>query len=76
MEDLKTINITLKIDVHNLGNFEDWLRQNLEVIDLKILPNTDQLYSEDDHFKNLVKGVKDAQRLRDRYINEHNFKSA
>jgi len=71
---MKTINITLKIDEHDLLNFENWLRQNLEVIDLKILPSTEELYNNDEHFKKLVKGVKSAQRLRDKYINEHNYK--
>lgn len=71
---MKTINITLKIDEHDLLNFEGWLRQNLDVIDLKILPNTKDLYNDDPHFKKLVKGVKSAQRIRDKYINDHNYK--
>ena len=71
---MKTINIVLKIDEQELTRFDNWLRQHLEVIDLKILPDTEKLYTEDDHFKKLVKGVKSAQLLRDRYINEHNYK--
>ncbi len=69
----KTINITLKIEDSQLNNFENWLRQNLEVIDLKILPDTEKLYTEDEHFKKLVKSVKTAQLIRDRYINDHNY---
>lgn len=70
---MKTINITLKIEENQLLNFENWLRQNLEVIDLKILPSTENLYKSDDHFKKLVKAVKVAQRVRDLYINDHNY---
>jgi len=72
MESKKTINIVLKLEAHELNAFESWLRQQLEVIDLKILPDTEKLYTDDEYFKKLVKGVKSAQLLRDRYINEHN----
>lgn len=69
---MKTINITLKIEESNVTAFEKELRSLFEVIDYKILPNTEKLYETDSHFKKLVKGVKEAQRLRDLYINEKN----
>jgi len=69
---MKTVNITLKIDEHELTNFESWLRNNLEVVSFKILPDTEQLYAKDETFKKLVKAVKTAQRIRDKYINEKN----
>jgi hypothetical protein len=69
----KTINMTFKLDITQINNFENWFRQHEEVIDFKILPDTEKLYSEDSHFKALVKSVKDAQRIRDQYINEHNY---
>lgn len=68
----KTINMTFKIEESQVNNFENWFRQQEEVIDFKILPETEKLYSEDNHFKKLVKTVKDAQRVRDNYINNHN----
>lgn len=68
----KTINMTFKIEESQINNFENWFRQQEEVIDFKILPETEKLYNEDEHFKKLVKSVKDAQRVRDNYINEHN----
>ena len=71
---METINITLKIDKDQVMNFDNWMRQNVEVIDFTILPDTNELYKSDDHFKKLVKGVKDAQKLRNDYINEKNFK--
>ena len=69
---MKTINITLKIEDSELIRFDNWLREQLEVISLKVLPDTNELYEEDDTFKKLVKGVKTAQRIRDKYIYEHN----
>jgi len=69
---MKTVNITLKIDEHELTNFESWLRNNLEVVSFKILPDTEKLYETDATFKKLVKSVKTAQRVRDKYINDKN----
>ena len=68
-----TINITLKIDKHEIINFESWLNQQLEIISLKIIPNTDKLYETNKTFKKLVKAVKTAQIERDKFINEHNI---
>ena len=73
-EAMKTINATLKVPVLNVNRLEDALRAQFEVIDYKILPNTEKLYSEDNHFKKLVKAVKTAQTIRDKYINEKNYK--
>lgn len=65
------VNITLEIDTLNLPNFEHWLRDNVNVLDFKVVPNTTELYNNDSTFKNLSKAVKDAQLNRDRYWNEH-----
>ena len=70
---MKTVNITLKIEPEQVLNFENWIRQNTDVIDFKILPDTEKLYDTDEVFKKLVKAVKQAQKQRDIYINEHNY---
>jgi hypothetical protein len=67
-----TVNVTLKIDEHELINFESWLRQQLEVVSLKVIPDTEQLYLNDPIFKKLVHNVKTASKLRDEYINKMN----
>lgn len=59
----------MNIESEQVLNFENWLRQNTDVIDFKIIPDTKELYEKDEHFKKLVKAVKDAQLIRDRYIN-------
>ena len=69
---MRTINITLKIEEHELTDFESWLRQQLEVISLKIIPDTEQLYLNDPIFKKLVHNVKISTKLRDEYINKVN----
>jgi ribosomal protein S6 len=68
----KTINMTFKMDATQVNNFENWFRQQEEVIDFKILPNTEKLYEDDKHFQEIVKKVKAAQKVRDEYINLHN----
>ena len=69
---MKTVNITLKINPHELTNFESWLRNQIEVVSFKILPDTEKLYETDATFKKLVKAVKTAQEIRDKYINKMN----
>jgi hypothetical protein len=71
---METINITIKIEPEQVTNFENWLRQHLEVIDFKILPNTDKLYETDKTFQRMVKAVKKAQKERDLYINNNSAK--
>jgi len=71
---MKTVNITLKIEDDQINNFDEWLRLQLEVISFKILPNTEKMYNDDNTFKKLVKSVKQAQKIRDVYINDNNQK--
>ena len=44
---MKTVNVTLKIDEHELLNFESWLRQQLEVVSFRIIPETSKMYEQD-----------------------------
>lgn len=71
---MKKINITIKLrDDEHIHHFENFIRKEVDVVDFKILPDTSKLYEKDATFRNLVKGVKDASLIRDRYINDHNF---
>jgi hypothetical protein len=69
-----TVNLTLKIDDTNLTDFESWLRNQLEVIDVQIVPDTKQMYLKDVHFKKLLKQKKDLQRSTWNYIMKNNHK--
>ena len=68
-----TVNLVLKMTKEELVPFEEYLKQYLEVIDVKVLPNTEQLYNDSKPFQRLVKKVKTAQRERDLFINEYNL---
>ena len=68
---METVNITLKIDPKDLFKFQDYIKENYELISLKIAPDTRKMYEEDKHFKKLVKAVKEAQKQRDIYINDN-----
>lgn len=68
---LKTVNITLKIDEKYIVTLENELKQ-FDLIDFKIIADTEYLYNNDEHFKSLVKKYKEAQKQRDLYINKHN----
>ena len=69
-----TVNITLKIDDTALTDFESWLRNQLEVVDVQIVPNTKQMYLQDVNFKKLLKQKKDLQRTTWNYIMKNNHK--
>lgn len=70
------VNITLELrDKEQAHYFEKYLRNmfvNGEVIDFINLPGTKELYKTDPIFKKLVKNVKDAQRVKNEYINKMN----
>ena len=69
---MKTVNITLKVNDHELTSFESWLGQQVEVISFKVIPDTEKLYKEDKVFKKLVKNAKEANKVKEIYINENN----
>jgi hypothetical protein len=65
------VNTTFEIEPERLTGFEQSLRDAVKVYDFKIVPDNTELYQTDPHFKRLSKAVKDAQRNRDRYANDH-----
>ena len=67
-----TINTTLKIKGFNLIGLENSLRHDFNVIDFKIIADTEKLYSTDEKFKKLVKTKKAATVACELYINKHN----
>lgn len=70
------VNITIDLkDAQQAHDLEKYLRNHMlpeYKIDFVNLPDTKQLYDTDLHFRKLVKGVKDAKRLRDNYIHKNN----
>ncbi|QIG62333.1 hypothetical protein [Tenacibaculum phage JQ] len=68
------INMTLKIPPRDLVGFENEMLARYTLIDLKVLPDTERMHEENASFKKLVKKVKAAQKERDEFINNHNYK--
>jgi hypothetical protein len=66
-----TINTTItELDEHQIHYLEIFLQERYLVADFKIVPDTQLLYDTDPVFRDLVKAVRDAQRIKDRYIND------
>ena len=70
--DVVTINTTFKVEAKELTSFELELRQVVDVIDFKIISDTEKLYRTDKTFKKLVKAKKEATKQCELYINRHN----
>lgn len=68
----RTINVTLEINEGSVIDFENWLNDSFNLINFKVVADTKQLYEDDPTFRKLVKAVKEAQRIKDIYINEYN----
>ena len=67
-DDTYTINTTLKIKGGDVVEFENYLNHSFNLIDFKIVPNTEELYNTDPKFKKMVKQIKDLQRIKHDYI--------
>lgn len=64
-----TIELTDKKEVHD---FQGWLATYVNILDYRILPDTKELYQNDQTFQKLSKMYYNAKNERDKYINEHN----
>ena len=62
----------IKVEAKELSGFEWELRQVVDVIDFKIISDTEKLYRTDKTFKKLVKAKKEATKQCELYINRHN----
>lgn len=69
-EDIQTFSVTFKTTNEGYAYFLSELEAFTEVISDRILPETEELYKNDTHFKKLVSNVKKATRERDKYIND------
>ena len=67
-----TVNLTVKLDKEEVIPFENWLREQIEVKDFTIVPNTDELYKNDNTFRKLIKQKKELTKRIWEYQNKHN----
>ena len=75
-EDLSTVNVTLKVINHSVTDLENWLKDNFDLIDFRVMADTDAKYKEDKLIKNLVKQRKQLKDMILDYIMENNHKYA
>lgn len=69
-----TINITVKLEKHQVVKFQQFIEEHVEVLDFKILPDTQKMWDEDEVFQSIVKEQKKHNKLVSKYINDNNNK--
>ena len=70
-----TVNITIEgLTDEQSFHLDKMLRKHYEVKDYKVLPDTSKLYDNDPVFRKILKGIKDSQLIKDRYINDNRDK--
>tara|TARA_R110000772_G_scaffold254725_1_gene370746 strand:+ start:559 stop:813 length:255 start_codon:yes stop_codon:yes gene_type:complete len=74
MEKIETLNITLKINDHQVAEFQRFLDEHFNVISYKVMPDTEKMYATDTTFQKLVKAKKEATKVVGIYINDNNNK--
>ena len=68
-----TVNLTVECDSPEQAHyFEIEVRKMVKVKDCRIVSDTKELYDEDPIFRIISKGFRDAKKIRNDYINEHN----
>ncbi len=71
---METINITVKIAPEGVAQFQRFLDEHIEVVEFKILPNTDKMREQDETFQKLIKERKKVKTIIEKYINDNNNK--
>ena len=70
-----TVNITIEgLTDEQSFHLDKMLRKHYDVKDYKVLPDTSKLYDNDPVFRKILKGIKDSQLVKDRYINDNRDK--
>lgn len=67
-----TVNATFIIKGKLLNVMEDFLLENTNLINYKVIPDTKDLYEKDKTFQKLVKIEKSARKEKELYINAKN----
>ena len=65
------VNLTIEMDALEVVNFENWMRENVDVKDFSIIPDTKELYENNATFKRLCSKVKEAKKTRDEFYNNN-----
>lgn len=65
------VNLTIEMDASEVVRFENWMRENVDVKDFSIIPDTKELYENNATFKRLCSKVKEAKKTRDEFYNNN-----
>ena len=72
---METINITLKLPKQQVAELEQFCRDHFEnLLEFKVLPNTENMYEADPVFRELNKLKKKSKTEVEKYINDNNNK--
>lgn len=67
-----TVNFTVKVQRKDVNPLENGIRQQFTLIDYRVVPDTQELYDNNAHFRELVKKAKKAKNEKEEFINKHN----
>tara|TARA_R110000823_G_scaffold299244_1_gene419953 strand:+ start:94 stop:321 length:228 start_codon:yes stop_codon:yes gene_type:complete len=68
---METINFTVKLAEGQATKLIQMLEDTTQLVDFRILPNTEEMYDADPLFRELIKAKKSHNKLIGKYINEH-----
>lgn len=73
-KEMVKVNITVEISRYSSLVLERELKEHkyLKLIDYKVLPDTEELYNNNSHFRKIMSEYKKIKEKRDEYINNYN----
>jgi len=71
---METINITVKLEKHQVTKFMQMIEDTTQMVDFRILPDTRKMFEEDEGFQSIAKNIERWKKTRDKYINDNNNK--
>ena len=71
---METINITVKLEKHQVTKFIQMIEDTTQMVDFRILPDTRKMFEEDEIFRGLLKSQKRWKDTVSKYINDNNNK--
>ena len=73
-KEIVKVNITVEISRYSSLVLERELKEHkhLKLIDYKVLPDTEELYNNNSHFRKIMSEYKKIKEKRDEYINNYN----
>lgn len=71
MKNTSTINLTIEVENELVVKLENYLKNNFNLINYQVVPDTKILYENNPYFRKLVKIEKEARLAKYKYINDN-----